>query len=475
MIQPAVGSITPDCAPKFDAISEMLALTSYGHGKNIIFSALELKGPVDCDAFSEAVQRAGQYFPNFLSTIKEIKLKGRYHLCRCLRPDLSLQFCQKDLLIRNTPGELLDNVLDTLRSRLDRDWDLFSDLPAEIHLVKVSEKHHVLCIFIHHVAGDASNLMEFGQKLFAIYHEIVAGQPPAWAPYNLSRSGSWKRPAKPKPVMWKETIHNVTQTLTRFLKTPALPSGVGDPGESGQHQISRLLSKQDSQTLLRLSGGIHLSLADCLTAASHLAVDEWNRRRNIAPGTLTTSLSVNMRGRYKDLDGHPNNSALLFLRSFPHQRTDPDQLNRALATQRIRHFRSRTDHGYYESLESFNNVLRILPFPARRKLASHILSKHKVSIAISLLGVLWPELVDGKPTGGTFLRVSGDVEIVGVHGLGYRLASNTQLFLTVYLFRNRLNMILGASVSLFNRQEADGFMDLIMENLLTMCRGSLSA
>ena len=66
----------PDCDPKFDAISEMLALTSYGYGKNIIFSALELKGHVDTEAFSQAVQLSGQYFPNFLSTTKEIKTQG---------------------------------------------------------------------------------------------------------------------------------------------------------------------------------------------------------------------------------------------------------------------------------------------------------------------------------------------------------------------------------------------------------------
>jgi len=388
----------PDCDPKLDAISEMLALTSYGYGKNIIFSALELKGHVDTEAFSQAVQRSGQYFPNFTSLIKEIKIKGRYHLFRRLRPDLSLPFFQQELVIRDASDELLDSILHTLRPRLDRDWDLFSELPAELHLIRVSEKHHVLCTFIHHAAGDAR--------------------------------------------------------------------------DRNQHQIKRVLSEQESQILVRLSEGTQASLVDYLTAASHLAIDEWNRRRDIAPGTLTTSLTVNMRGRYKNLD-NPNNSALLFLRSLPYERTDPDEFNRVLSTQRLRHFRSRTDYRYYESLESFNNILRILPFPARRRLASHILNKHKVSIAITLLGVLWPELRNGKPTGDTFLKVSGDLEVTEVHGLGYKLASNTRLLLVVYLFRNRLNLIMGASASLFSRQEAEGFMDLIVDNLLRACRRSV--
>ena len=463
-------SAMPDCDPKFDAISEMLALTSYGYGKNIIFSALELKGHVDTEAFSQAVELSGQNFPNFRSTIKEIKLKGRYHLFRRLRPDLSLPFFQQELLVRDDSPELLDSLLYTLRKRLDRDWDLFSELPVELHLIRVSEKHHVLCLFIHHAAGDVGNLMEFGQKLLATYHELVSGQPPEWASSSLSLSSSGKKPAKHKQVTWRGILRNAARTLTGFLKTPVLPAGAGDAHDRNkQHQIRRVISVQDSRILARHSKETQSSLVDWLTAASHLAVDEWNRRRNIAPGTLTTSLTVNMRGRYKNLD-NPNNSALLFLRSLPHERTDPNEFNQVLAAQRLRHFRSRNDYRYYESLESFNNFLRILPFPARRRLASHILNKHKVSIAITLLGVLWPEIRNGKPTGDTFLSASGDLEVAEVHGLGYKLASNTRLLLVVYLFRNRLNMILGASASLFNRQEAEAFMDLIVDNLMRVHR-----
>ena len=289
-------SVMPDCGPKFDAISEMLALTSYGYGKNIIFSALELKGHVDTEVFSQAVQLSGQDFPNFLSTIKEIKIKGRYHLFRRLRPDLSLPFFQQELVIRDASAELLDSILHTLRPRLDRDWDLFSELPAELHLIRVSEKHHVLCTFIHHAAGDVGNIMEFGQKLLATYHELVAGQPPEWASRGLSLSSSGKKPAKHKQATWRGMLRNAARTLTGFLKTPALPSGAGDATDRNQHQIKRVLSEQESQILVRLSEGTQASLVDYLTAASHLAIDEWNRRRDIAPGTLTTSLTVNMRG-----------------------------------------------------------------------------------------------------------------------------------------------------------------------------------
>jgi hypothetical protein len=87
--------------------------------------------------------------------------------------------------------------------------------------------------------------------------------------------------------------------------------------------------------------------------------------------------------------------------------------------------------------------------------------------------VLWPELQNGKPTGDSFLRAMGDVEVEEVHGLGYKLASSTRLLLIAYVFRNRLNLVLAASAELFTRGEAEQFVDLIVDNLQRAGRGSV--
>ena len=171
-----------DYSSRLDAISEMLALSSFGNGKNIIFSGLDLKGPMDLQAFHEASQQSAAVFPHFVSTIREIKINGRYHLIRQHSPDLPLPFGVKELKIRDASASLLDNILHTLNPRLDRYWDLFQELPLEMYLIRVSEQHHILATFIHHVAGDVGNLMEFGQVTMANYHELVTGEPPDWKP-----------------------------------------------------------------------------------------------------------------------------------------------------------------------------------------------------------------------------------------------------------------------------------------------------
>jgi hypothetical protein len=450
---------------RLDAISEMLALSSFGNGKNIIFSGLDLKGPMDLPAFHEASRQSATAFPHFVSTIREIKINGRYHLVREHSPDLPLPYGVQELKIRDTSASLLDNILYTLSPRLDRDWDLFQELPLEMYLIRVSEQHHVLATFIHHVAGDVGSLMEFGQLLMANYHELVTGQPPDWKHEPLPVSSSRKRPVEKKQAKGRSWLDSVGGTLSGFLKPPAMPLGNGVRGNDEQYQIKRVLSLKESNELTGTTGRACAALPDRLTAATHFAVDQWNRERGIGPGTLTTGMTVNMRGRYKDLD-NPNNSALIFLRSLPHERRDPNEFCRLLATQRMKRFRTQSDSSYYQNLQRFNNTFRILPFHLRQRVVSFVMNKHQVSVAITPLGVLWPTLQNGRPTGETFLKKSGALDVTEVHGLGYKLASNTRLLLVVYAFRDQVNLILASSASLFTRQESEQFMDLIMENLL---------
>jgi hypothetical protein len=453
-----------DSNQRLDAISEMLALSSLGGKKNIIFSGLELKGPMNVEAMIKAVRNAAKRFPNFQSTIEETKIKGRYYLVRKFDPNMKLPSGFHELKTRDESSTVLDNVLYTLRPRLDRGWDLLHESPLESYCIRVSEQHHVLATFNHHWAGDVGSIMEYGQALMAGYHELVKGHKADWENEPLAISSSNKRQVENRQAKKQAWLDNARETLSSFLKSPSIPKGTGNLGNDRQFHIKRVLSPEESQTLTHRTGLSRALLPDRLTAATHLAVDEWNCERGISPGELTSSMTVNMRGRYKALN-NPNNSGLIFLNSTPNERTDPNKLCRSLAMQRMKCFRAQSDFSYYHRLERFNNMARILPFRLRRRTVSFVMDKHQVSVAITLLGVLWPMLKNGRPTGETFLEKSGDLVMTEVHGLGYKLASSTRLLLVAYLFRNQFNFILTSSASLFTRQESELFMDLIMKNL----------
>ncbi|MFH0960654.1 MAG: hypothetical protein V1897_18360 [Pseudomonadota bacterium] len=450
---------------RLDAISEMLALSSLAAKKNIIFSGLELKGPMNVQAMIEGVRRAAKRFPNFQSTLEEIKIKGRFHLISKFNPGMKLPSGFHELKIADESATLLNNVLYTLSHRLDRDWDLSKESPLESYLIRVSDEHHVLATFNHHWAGDVGSLMEYGQALMAKYHELVKGEKPHWENQPLAISSSKKRQVENRRAKKQAWLENARETLSGFLKSPSIPKGSGEPNDDRQFHVKRVLSPSDSRNLTHRTGLTRALLPDRLTAATHFAVDQWNWQRGISPGKLTSSMTVNMRGRYKALN-NPNNSALIFLNSTPSERTDSNKFCRSLARQRMKCFRAQTDFSYYQKLERFNNTVRMLPFHLRRRVVSFIMDKHEVSVAITLLGVLWPLMENGRASGETFLEKTGDLVMTEVHGLGYKLASSTRLLLVAYIFRGQFNMILTSSATLFTRQESELFIDLIIKNLL---------
>jgi hypothetical protein len=125
------------------------------------------------------------------------------------------------------------------------------------------------------------------------------------------------------------------------------------------------------------------------------------------------------------------------------------------------------DFKFYTDISRMNAVLRPFPFGTRSRIVNFIMNRHQFSMAITLLGVIWPETRNGKPTANTCFTRSGDLTLSEVYGVGYKLMSSTHLLLIVYVFSNQLNFVLHASGCLFTREETEAFMDLIMENLLS--------
>jgi hypothetical protein len=90
--------------------------------------------------------------------------------------------------------------------------------------------------------------------------------------------------------------------------------GKRDPGS---------LSVQEAERILRLCTEKGISLVDISVAGINRAIDEWNGARDVTPGILTTSISVNMKGRFQGFK-KANNSAVMVFKSRPEERRDPD-------------------------------------------------------------------------------------------------------------------------------------------------------
>ena len=445
-----------------DPNSEMIALASFDNTKNILLTAFEIKGPFDESLFQQSVIAAMTGFPQLRCCLKDITKYGRHYLYWDPRPNVEFPVSISDLKDNEASNSIFDAAINHLAPRLDRDWDLFEEPPSEIHLLRASHDHYIAVAIAHHAAFDAATASEFGRQCFLRYRELMTGVKddfPGRMTHGLSTSR--KRIVKVKRRKWDDVIHSARLAIKPMFSRPTLPAGTGMPRDKKQYHIKRVLSEEGTAHLnmsVKKRGG---TLIDILVASSNLAIERWNTLRNVETDKVTTAVTMNIRGRYVSLN-HLNNVSALFFESNSNERNDPKKLLRSLSTDRIRQFRKQMDLKHYKNVAGMISCASLLPFKARRKIIHHMTQKHQCSIAITLLGVVWPEMKNGKPTLDSYPTSIGNTHITEVYGTGYKHLTSTPLVLIVYSFLNKHNFILAASGSLFIREEAEDFMDLFM-------------
>ena len=116
------------------------------------------------------------------------------------------------------------------------------------------------------------------------------------------------------------------------------------------------------------------------------------------------------------------------------------------------------------------DLFRIFPFGIRRKIISHLVNRHQFSIATTVLGVVWPEIQNGRPTGESALTRVGDLDVMEVFGVAHKMLSKTKVLLVTYIYKNMLNVVLTSSASLFTRDESELFLNLVIKSLLASQR-----
>ena len=454
-----------ETAAKLDALSEMMALSSYGNTRNLLITAIEVNGPLDKEALNLAVQRATRNFPRFVSRIREVRERTRHYLVWDHDPNMIVPLRTLDVT-RSGPSKLVaDNFIQRIIPALDRDWDLFNEPPAEIHILRLSEDRHIIAPVIHHAVADAGVASEFGRQVLAHYHENVTGQKPDWPCQQRALSSSKKKMAHPRGSNLRNLLAGLREATKHLFEKPTLPLGNGSAPDRQEHHLKQVMSVQETEWILRLCTEKGISLVDISVAGINLAIDEWNRARDVTPGILTTSISVNMKGRFQGFE-KANNSAVMVFKSRPEERRDPHAFASGMALKRRKYFDKHMDLKFFQNISRMTSALRIFPFPVRRRIVNVLINRCQFSAAVTLLGTIWPQGNYENPSANTCLTSTGGLEISEVHGIGYKLLSSTPLLLIVYLFRGRLNLMLHTRGTLFTRKGSEEFMGIMIKNLM---------
>jgi len=454
-----------------DPLGESLALTTSGNIKNLIVGALELKGHLDLEAFRDVIGEIGDSFPQLKMRVKEVVERGRHYLVWDRGSQLEIPVTIGDASDLSHSASGFDALLTYLESSLEREWNLFAEAASEVHLVKLAPDHHMLALVASHVAADAMTFAEVAKEWMIRYHERVTGRKPTLSYSPLAASSVRKRTIRKRKTVCKDYWTTFRQALMPYRVKCALPKGSNILTDPGEHHVEKSLTPDESEGVVSESLKRKVSLVDYLMASTGVAIDQWNKARNIEPAIITAALTVNMEGRFKDVNG-PNKDSALYFRFGPEERKDHEQLARRILLARIGQFRDQMDLKYSKAIAKLNSLFRIFPFEVRQRIFSQILQRHQTSFALTFMGVVWPLANGRKITSDSYLTQAGDLNIADVFAIPYKLVSRTPLYLSAYFFRKRLHVILSAAPWQFTREEAEAFLGLIIQLMKSPSTGS---
>ncbi len=446
---------------RLDIISDVMALTSYGNVKNIILVAAETVGAFDEQAFASAARRASIKFPVLTSRLKEIRKKGRFFLVREHCPEMDVPIFMGKLSKSHSEEPIVDSLMSHMTSRLESDWDLFSKPPVEIHVLAAGNDRFVFVTLLHHSAGDAEAVLSIMKAIMGEYEAEVTGETPPWLGNPYVSSTSKKSRSVRRRFGWMDFLRQLKRDLRYRKVKPVFPWGSGNSRDTREWHVRRAFSVDDSARILNSFSGNSTHVIDHLVACTNLALDYWNGKHNLKPGRITSAVTVNMRGRFGG-KSEKNYSSVIFLRSDPDQRRDYLTFVHELASSRSKQFEKGADLTTRQSLLLGSKLFYYLPFGLRRRVPGFFMKHQQYSAAVTFMGSLFPRF-DGKGMGRDFLTAFGNLEIIDIYGVGHKHVGGAAMHLLVYVYRNRLSLVLMIPGKSLTKTECDSLMDVLVD------------
>jgi len=315
------------------------------------------------------------------------------------------------------------------------------------------------------LAADVWSILHFFREVLGHYHAMVTGHRPSWGAQSFVTSALKNEMVPYRNRHWKNFINGLCLLRMWLVETPGGPVGTGDAARKTDHNIQRILPAAQTAKLVKASSRMGVSITDRLACAGNMAIAKWDAAHKVPPQPINTCISVQMRGR-SGLYSAPVNVSALFFRSEAQERKNPRLFLISMAKKRINKFDENEDLTFRMTTAGLINALGVFPFRTKRRLIRLFANKRIFSMMIANRGVLWPEQEGGKLTGNSYLSRAGELEVSELHAFAQGMAFFSNMFLSAYTFRNRLNLVLNARAVLFTRAEIEALMSLLVENLL---------
>lgn len=421
------------------------------------YAAFVLLGHLDPGALNEALRGVLATRPTFTSRLVWRRIGWSMRPVWIPGPPAEPAFAQRDFRAERTPADLEEWVHDKMRPVTTRIQDLANEPPIAFELWRVDDERWVVVIVFHHVATDGGGLYDVLRELFAAYHERVTGARPAWADV----AGIHAQAGTSPPVAPVSTPRMVLRALRMDQDYPgsqvAQPWGSSDRPH-GRRMIRYVYEDPGVQSALRKraarSGG---SVTDLCVAASKLAMEEWNRAHGADADVFLHGIAVNQRARRppEEIEGQGNPMSGFAIPSRAAERRNPEAVLRLVIARRKEGLAQGYDIALSEMGRKLQRVGLALPRALRYRALRTVFDR-KISFFLTNLGVVWPVIRDGRPTGETAIREVGRAVLHDVHSSVGGTANNPAAMI-LRTFLGRFYMVFTLGGQRFRDDEARDF------------------
>lgn len=354
-------------------------------------------------------------------------------------------------------------VIDAVYDRGRRPRDLTCERPFRASIVTLSGDRLVLAFETHHALGDAAYVLGMIADLLARYHRRVEGIPAPWS--AVAPSHNVMSASAPRIASRLELVRYLRRIEAEFpgSRTAAVAGERSD--QPAQVLGQATIDDREVTGLLRARArAAGATLTDLMTASAMVAVCEWNEERAADAEVQRFGLAVSRRTA--EDSRHGNRLSGLLVGCTRDEIADPSRLVVSLARQR----RSAHDAGIDLRLMTMARRLKAVSrhFPGGRfPLVKADGVRSRLTMTLSNPGIMWPEVVDGRPTGSTAIDHAGGLRLVG-HAALIGVGSALRPALIVATLDGRL-MISVVSDQLIHREsEAGELAEAIRANTLAL-------
>lgn len=426
----------------------MLAVEEDGWPGVVATSAL-YEGPIDLAAFRESLNEGLATRPKLASNLAIVGPVTKQRLVwrhRTTPLDLEVIDRRAEGVPEGDPDSWLPDV--DLNSS---PWfpDLSIEYPVKMRLSSFSDTCHVFTLWAHHAVGDGSYFAVFLLEASARYHEKVIGSEPdwAWMPSMHAVVTAAPSDAEEAGPLWRY-LRDGLQKERDFPHKQASQI-IGTRGVAAPILASSTIPDDDViQALRHKARSLKGSVTDLALAASILAIAEWNERHGSPVELQRHNVAVNLRGRIPEAsDASIQNQVTGFVvRANSPMWRDPATLVRTIAGER----KAFLDDGEYLHMltmtRAMDRILSKVPVSLRLRLLTGVATT--LSLNVTNLGVVFPEIVDGTFTGNSALQQVGEMELRSSVMLGNPIPScpnllalaTTHVGLNLELSGNRANI-----------------------------------